>query len=161
MKKLCAVSGVILALTVVGCSSPPLNLAQVGPNPAGQSDYSKSGQLQVFSVTHTERDGNEYDINPAWQQHADYGIYTADGRHRIRYVSNSIGKYAQRPALVSLPAGRYIVRTEDRNYETVNVPVVIEVGRTTRVHLDGAWQPPTRINVVTTPSGSPVGWRSN
>jgi hypothetical protein len=97
--------------------------------------------------------------NPAWFQHANYTLYDQKGK-RVRQINNALGRYASRPATVSLPPGRYLVKTESSGYFRVKVPVAIVAGQTTRVHLDGQWHPTmaSAARVVTLPGGSPVGW---
>jgi hypothetical protein len=46
----------------------------------------------------------------------------------------------------------------------VRVPVLIERGRTTRIHLDDRWNIPAntpRSEFVWMPAGVPVGWRTS
>jgi hypothetical protein len=85
-----------------------------------------------------------------------------DGK-RIKHVFNSIGHYNEVPRTITLPPGEYLVRAETKNRMRVDVPVVIEQGRTTRVHLEAHWEPPTEITkaeLVSLPDGFPVGWRA-
>ncbi|MGA3266332.1 MAG: hypothetical protein ABSE16_05870 [Verrucomicrobiota bacterium] len=54
--------------------------------------------------------------------------------------------------------------SKGKDYLWVDVPVVIEAGRTTRVHLDDAWQLPPdapTTKLVSLPGGHPVGWRAD
>jgi hypothetical protein len=131
------------------------------------------GELQVFSSLEEESDnGSQASTDPIWHQHADYTIYDAQGKRVERQaqyavvarVDNTTGHYARAPRLVALPAGRYIVKAEAKDDFWAEVPVTIEPGRTTRVHLDGKWQPPanTRTNgLVSMPNGVPAGWRTD
>jgi hypothetical protein len=62
---------------------------------------------------------------------------------------------------VALPAGRYFVKAQGKDYLQVEVPITIERGRTTRVHLDDKWNLPAdtpKRELVSLPNGNPVGW---
>ncbi len=155
MKRISFLMGLGLSALWFGCASAPVVVATVGPNPAGLDHHARDGQLQVFSdlVGRTEGD------NPTWYQHKDYTIYDQQGR-RVEHVRNTVGYYARRPNLISLPPGKYVVRAEAKDYLFVKVPVVIESGRITKVHLDGDWQPSAadKQELVSLPTGIPVGW---
>jgi hypothetical protein len=158
MKGFVILSQAVLLSLLVGCSTTPVAVSPVGPNPNGQQNPAqKNGRLQVFSafVSHAEGD------NPTWHRHADYDLYTADGMHLMR-VDNAVGHYERAPRLVVLPPGKYMVEAAAQNYLRMEVPVVIESGRVTRVHLDGAWRQVVGMpnaEVVCGPDGRPVGWR--
>ena len=159
---LCAAS---VILFMVSCASHPITLAPVGPNPvAGGSASASAGQLQVFSSLDEESDNqNQGSKDPVWYQHTDYNVYDARGK-LVKHVDNTIGHYATTPRLVTLAAGHYIVRAQANDELSVNIPVVIERGRTTKVHLDENWRlPPStpKTEIVCDPSGYPVGWRAN
>jgi hypothetical protein len=157
MKSVPAIIGTALISLLVGCSTTPVAVAPVGPNPAGLNNHAANGQLEVYSALVGRSEGN----NPAWFQHADYTIYDQNG-NRVRYVMNTTGNYSKRPTVVSLPPGNYIVKTRAKDYFRVTVPVVIASGRTTRVHLDDSWRPEATASaaLVTLPSGNPVGWNA-
>jgi hypothetical protein len=101
--------------------------------------------------------------DPVWYQHSGYVIYNEQGK-RFKYVGNTTGKWEETPQTVSLRAGRYAVkaRAEGYGYGVVNVPVVIEPGKTTVVHLEHGWNPPpgSGTEIVSASSGYAVGWRS-
>jgi hypothetical protein len=148
---------------VVGCSSTPVALAPVGPNPGGPQRTASQGELLVFSSLVEQSDNqNQGSTDPTWFNHTDYGIYTVQGK-LVERVLNRAGHYTQAPRLVTLPAGHYVVKAEAKGYFRVEVPVTVEGGRTTRVHLDGNWKPPvdgSQKTVVSLPNGIPVGWRA-
>ena len=150
--------GAGLALLLTGCTSTPVVLAPVGPSPAAIGRAGSNGQLVVYSAWQGRTEGN----NPVWHQHSDYVLYDPQGR-RLRYVDNTVGNYERTPRVVTLPAGKYFVKAQAEDYLGVKVPVVIEPGRTTRVHLDGDWKPPVATpttELVSVPAGYPVGWRA-
>jgi hypothetical protein len=102
------------------------------------------------------------DGSPGWYRHTDYSIRDFHGK-LVAHVSNTTGHYATAPRSFTLPPGRYAVKAQARDYLWVTVPVTIEPGRTTRVHLDDNWTPPAdapQWEVVTTPDGKPVGWQA-
>jgi len=148
-----------MTLLLLGCSSTPVAVAPVGPNPAGGlTNNGGNGQLEVFSALKGRTEGN----NPTWYQHSSYFIYDGEG-NRLEWVDNSPGYYATAPRLITLPAGHYVVKAQAKDYFWVQVPVVIEPGRITKVHLDDAWQTPTgtpKTELVSVPAGYPVGWRA-
>lgn len=157
MKSVPAIAGAVLLSALFGCSSTPVAVAPVGPNPAGANTHAAAGDLEVYSALLGHSQGN----NPTWEQHADYIIYDQNG-HRVRYVRNAAGYYSRQPVVVSLPPGKYIVKTEAKDFFRVDVPVVVEAGRTTRIHLDDQWRPGSTAlaQIVTLPSGTPVGWNA-
>ncbi|MDB6022963.1 MAG: hypothetical protein JWQ04_2820 [Pedosphaera sp.] len=169
MKSVYWLMGTALAGLLAGCASTPVVLAPVGPNPAGVRSVASTGTLQVFSSLTAQNDDQMQSfldedsaaLNPSWNQHTDYKIYTLDGK-LVKRVDNTIGHYAEAPRRVALPPGRYLVKAQAQDYSLAEVPVKIERGRTTRVHLDDQWKPlanaPNR-GVVTLPNGNPVGWR--
>jgi hypothetical protein len=147
------------------CASHPITLAPVGPNPyAGGTSDVGTGQLQVFSSLAEQSDNqNQGSKDAVWYQHTDYNVYDARGK-LVKHVDNTVGHYEKAPRLVSLPAGQYIVSAQSRDALSVKIPVVIERGRTTKVHLDENWRlPPSTPNteVVSAPGGYPVGWRAD
>jgi hypothetical protein len=164
MKSVFCILGAGLIAALVGCATtPPVALAPVGPNPNGNESMAANGQLQVFSSLAQQSDNeNQGSTDPVWYQHTDYRIFTLDGK-LVRRVDNTIGHYERAPRLVSLPPGRYLVKAEAKDYYSVAVPVTIERGRTTRVHLDDKWTPPAdapKRGIVSTPAGNPVGWKA-
>lgn len=159
MKSVFFLLGTGLVSLLVGCSSTPVVLAPVGPNPVGPESMVSQGNLEVFSslVGRTEGD------NPTWYQHTDYYIYDLHGK-TVRHVDNTIGYYAKAPCRVALPAGKYLVKAKANDFSWVDVPVTIERGRTTRVHLADNWQVPTNTpqkELVSMPNGNPIGWRAD
>jgi hypothetical protein len=156
-----------LIVLLVGCVSTPVILPNaVGPNPfrGARMMTSDEGELQVFSnLAEQSDDENQGSTDFIWYQPTDYEIYDIHGT-RLKHVENTIGHYEKAPKTVSLPVGRYIVIAQARDYEQVKVPVTVERGRTTRVHLDGTWKPPMNTakgKLVRLPNGKPIGWRAN
>ena len=157
--------GVIPLVTC--CAPPPIALVPVGPGPfAGRSSSSGTGQLQVFSSLAEQSDDQNQEgsgASPIWYQHTAYTIYDTSGK-LVERVDNSLGHYSTAPRLVSRRPGSYTVRARASDCLSVSVPVVIEPGKTTKVHLDENWRPPPgtqNTEVVSAPDGNPVGWRAD
>jgi len=159
MKIFPVVLGIALSSGLIGCASRPVLLAPVGPNPNRYATEATTGKLQVFSQLEGESEGD----TPPWYQHTDYFVYNQGGGREVKRVENSVGHYAEAPPEVVLPAGNYIVKAMAANYVWVKVPVVIEPGRLTRVHLDSDWKAPSdapKTEIVSIPGGYAVGWSS-
>lgn len=96
--------------------------------------------------------------------HSGYKIYSLDGK-KVKHVSNKVGTYFEDPATVSLPPGEYKVLARATALGMVTVPVVIEAGKTTSVHLDGSELTGGRqisaSDFVRLPGGLIIGWRAN
>ncbi len=140
-----------------GCASePPIALAPVGPGPAASRPAMASGYLQVFSDTETHQIGDDNYYYP----HTGYSIHDQSGKV-VQYVPNHIGDMDEAPSLVNVPAGKYNIVARSASYGRVTVPVIIESGRTTVVHLDRDWKTTANNNsgqVVRLPDGEAVGW---
>ena len=138
--------------------SKPIALAPVGPDPQSGGATGKLGYLKVYSDREPIIEGD----NPIFYQHTEYRIYDARGKF-VKDVGNINGHFDTSPRLVPLPPGHYNVRARAKDYLSVVVPVVIELGRTTRVHLDDRWAYPRNepeSEFVFEPSGAPVGWKA-
>ena len=149
---------------LASCASQPITLAPVGPSPfAGGSSSIGTGHLLVFSsLAEQSDDQDQGSTDPVWYQHTDYNVYDAGGK-LVKHVDNTLGHYATSPRLVFLRPGNYTVRARATEGLSVNVPVVIEGGRTTKIHLDENWKPPAgtqKTEVVSAPGGYPAGWRA-
>lgn len=154
-----------MLLLLPGCVSRPMALSPVGPGPASQAapTSAESGRLQVFSATQVRSaDNTSADYNGYFYPHSSYEIKNDSGQ-TVKYVRNRASFMDQTPDVVKLPAGNYRVVAESTCCGLVSVPVVIEAGKTTRVHLDGNWLPPRRTppdQVVFLPDGEVAGWSS-
>jgi hypothetical protein len=98
--------------------------------------------------------------DPVWYQHSAYIIYDEQGK-RVRHVGNTVGKWDETPQIVTLPAGRYTIKARAEGCLAVKVPVLIETGKTTVVHLESGWRAPTAppgTDLVRAPAGYAVGW---
>ena len=95
--------------------------------------------------------------------HSGYKIYSADGKV-LKTVNNKVGSYVEDPPTVSLPPGHYTVVARASAFGIVTVPVVIEAGKTTFVHLNGSeltvGRQTATSEFVRLPDGLIVGWRA-
>jgi hypothetical protein len=158
---------VILAAAVVGmlagCSTTPTELREpVGPDPFADRSADHDGVLRVFTATDEE---NDVGFQTPYGQRTDYAIYDWNGRLLTHVRDNNKGHFDGTPRAMHLPPGIYRIRALAAVGlgEWISVPVVIESGRTTDVHLNGHWRPPAdspETALVHAPEGSPIGWRA-
>jgi hypothetical protein len=151
-----------LAVFLASCASTPHpnNLASVGPAPFAYPRSTPQGELLVYSALNT---GAATDQN-ATTHHSDYWIELPDGQ-RFKYVNNSVSTFSADPQAVALAPGRYNIAARAVNSGMVKVPVTIEAGKTTAVHLDGSKpatssKEPPESDWVRLPNGLLVGWRA-
>jgi hypothetical protein len=88
------------------------------------------GSLVVYSATDAFDDGDV-----PYYAHSSYTIYTAGGK-LFKNVENHISRSDEIPAVVTLPAGSYVIEARSERYGYVRVRVVIKAGRQTIVDLD-------------------------
>lgn len=154
-----------VAILLGGCatSNHGLLLDSVGPGPSsGATTGAGAGTLLVYSAYEANADFNSRDAHR--REFSDYRILNADGQLR-QWVHNNSGTMLQRPQQVELAAGIYRVEAEANGYGLVTVPVTIEAGRQTIVHLEGGFRWSGQIandqaSAVRLPDGEVVGWKS-
>jgi len=146
--------GLLCLLAICGCAPlHPLVLEQpVGPEAMAAADRD-AGALVVYSTNEPNPDDSPN------TPHTNYDLRTADGTF-VRHVLNQSGAFGWKAATLPLPAGRYRVVATASYYGLVDVPVVIEAGRTTVVDLNR--ESPARgrtaaAAAVRLPSGRVVG----
>jgi hypothetical protein len=142
---------------LAGCSSTPIKLDPVGPAPS--SAYVPNGWLKVFSATKSVPNGDDTYYYP----HQGYRIYTGSGK-LLEFVPNHIDNMDESATLLKIPAGKYEVLARSEPYNMIIVPVVIQAGKTTEVHLGAHWKAPSNAptnEIVYFPDGRPVGWKSS
>jgi hypothetical protein len=152
------ISGIFITL-LAGCASKPVALAPIGPRPGDRIAYVSTGHLRVFSDTKTREIGE----NSFYYTHTGYTIRDPSGKI-VQYVRNHVGSMDETPTLVTIPSGSYLVVAESSRYGRVTVPVKIQDGRTTVVHLDGDWKAASSVSsneVIRLPDGEAVGWRNS
>lgn len=177
MKKTCAKILILALLGTAGCVSSPSvsRLPGVGPAPSLAPASGSVGFLQVYSAR--ERvpiniNGEEFYWNGDYGRndflyrdaHTAYSLYSPTGQLLVQ-IPNAKGMNDADPTLLKLTPGDYQVKAEaaDDNgaISTVMVPVCVQAGLTTLVHLDGQWSVRTTgadDRWVRLANGSVVGW---
>jgi hypothetical protein len=158
--KIISLVGAIIIPVVAGCASNPLALATVGPQPGRPAAPGLQGSVQVFSATQTSNPIGDIGSASYFHPHSGYQIKAASGQP-VRFVFNHASDMDEWPDLVNLPPGHYQIEAQSACCGLVSVPVVIENGRTTVVHLDRNWSAPSHTpanQVVFLPNGESVGW---
>ena len=160
---LLAVAGAAMLLSGCATSNLGLVLDSVGPAPTTvASNNGTTGTLLVYSAYEVNPDFNSRDTHR--REFSDYRILNADGQLR-QWVHNNSGTMLQRPQQVELPPGAYRVESQANGYGLVTVPVTLEAGQETIVHLEGGvrWSGQFdnhQANAVRLPDGEIVGWKS-
>ena len=123
-------------LCLAGCANSSNNLTfdTVGPAPVSdQAPSPDTGSLLVYSAYEVNADFNNED--PYRHEYSNYRICTEDGK-LLQFVKNDNGTPMGNPNTIHLPAGKYRVLAHANGRGTVSVPVIIENGRITAVHLE-------------------------
>ncbi len=151
-----------LVPSLTACVSQPVALAPVGPRPLPWQHLLPSkgeGRLQVYTAT----EEYEWERDVPFFPHRDYQIYSTEGKY-LRRVWNSQTHEDETPAIVDLPAGKYLVRADAEFCGRVEIPVVIRPGELTRVVLQPGWKPSDGFAqadyLVQSPAGYFIGWRA-
>lgn len=144
------------ACVFVGCVHYQEVLEPVGPAPTVPVHAPAQGFLRVYTPTERYNDSDVY-----YYLHQDFRIYSLNG-HLVEYVRNADSNRDETPALTPLPVGTYKIRSWTRRSGIATIPVVIELGRTTDVYLDGSFEGSgaPRDAYVTLPTGEIIGWHS-
>ena len=156
--------GVAIISLLTGCASKPVVLPPVGPEPAAHgavAPKSSTGYLQVFTATEKSA-AIASDDNIFFNLHSGYDIQDQSGRN-LQFVPNHASNMDEWPDRVALSAGTFDIVAESSCCGQVRVPVVIQANKTTVVHLDRNWSPPSNIaacSLVYLPDGEAVGWSS-
>ena len=149
---------VATAALAASCASAPPTMVHetVGPGPTVVNQQ-HNGFLKVYSATESMAD----DDGPSLLKYTNYQIDAADGT-LFKEVPND----DQEPTRVILPKGAYTVVARSDTSGKVSVPVAIQTGKTTIVHLEREkdWkEAPAGIdsaNLVRLPNGQPIGFRA-
>jgi hypothetical protein len=177
MKNTCTKNFTLALLGAAGCAAPSKvsQLPGVDPTPSLAAPNADVGFLQVYSAR--ERlpiniNGEEFVWNNDYGRneflcgdaHTGYSLYSKDGQLLLQ-VPNARGMNDADPTLLKLAPGTYQVKAEAADFggdiSTVLVPVCVESGLTTLVHLDGNWDSRTTRTGdqwVRLANGSVVGW---
>jgi hypothetical protein len=167
MSQLRSIVLVVGAAWICGACAHSLDTLEVteavGPAPLLAST-GPTGFLRVYTPTE-----EFYDEQALYDLHRDFSILTPGGEI-LKHVRNADHRWDETPALVSLPVGSYRIRSRTLSGEIATVPVAVERGRTTNVHLDGSFAAPEAPSatlpsvaagpgdLVTLPDGGIIGW---
>jgi hypothetical protein len=158
LKFIIAAGSVVLPL-LASCAITPTPLASIGPGPVHKAWSGPEGYLQVFAATRKV----DADFHAYFDVHVGYDVDDASGK-TVKYVANHIADTDESVDTVSLPPGTYTVVARSTWCGLMRIPVVIERGVTTSIHLDGNnWWPPSRPEgnlLVFLPNGEAAGWKS-
>jgi hypothetical protein len=148
---------VLLSLCSCVTYSPYVVPEAIGPPPGARS-YGKEGMLQVYTSTAAVNDGGIQ-----YLPHTNYRIYSTNGSF-VKYVRNHTTLTDQRPQMVGLPVGNYLVTATSEGMGIVKVPVIILGSQLTAVYLDRS-QPKEaegadEKQLVHFPNGKVIGWRA-
>jgi len=144
-------------ILVTSCAVAPPTIVRetVGPQVA-VANSEGTGYLTVYSAS-IWTSGEDLTL----LTHTDYDIQNLDGSLFTRVINGA----DEEPARVTLPAGRYIVVAESDTAGTIRVPVAVETGRMTAVHLerkqdsDRAFAGIDSAGLVRLPDGQAIGVR--
>jgi hypothetical protein len=157
--KIIIIAGAMVLPLVGSCAITPTPLAPIGPESAQKAWSGSEGYLQVFTATQTV----DADFHSYYNVHVGYDVDDASGK-TVKYVANHISDIDESVDRVSLPPGTYTVVARSTWCGLVKIPVVIESGRATIIHLDGNnWWPashPSASQLVFLPNGEAAGWKS-
>ena len=137
-------------------------LEPVGPRSIQSTASNDRGTLVVFSAYDVTAAGvGDYEHR---HHYSDYKIFSPDGK-LLQIVHNDSNTVLREATPVKLPAGLYRVVAQANGYGVVTVPVVIEKGEVTTVHLEGGGPWKNKIahdqaGVVRLPDGQIVGYRA-
>jgi len=133
----------------------PVVLGPVGPAPLSLAARVPKGYLQIYTETETVQEGD----NMYYYPHTDCSACANNGTLVTR-VRSAIGRRDGNPAVAALPVGIYHVKALG-----LLVPVIIQRGKMTMVHLDGDWRPDRPReeiedeDLVQTARDGAIGWR--
>ena len=149
---------VATAVFVASCASAPPTIVHetVGPS-LEVVNQEHNGFLTVYSATAWTTD----DDGPSLLKYTNYQIDAADGT-LFKEVPND----DQEPTRVILPKGTYTVVAQSDTSGMVSVPVAVETGKTTVLHLEREkdWKDVAAgirsADLVRLPNGQPIGFRA-
>lgn len=151
------------ALLFSGCASHKALIVSspVGPPPQTKPATEQTGTLVVYSARDPKSNILEL---PYLCPHSDYAIYSSTGS-LVQKVHNSTDAVIEQPANVALPEGSYRVQAHAHGDQKVIIPVVIQAGRVTAVHLEPGASVQNDVALVQSdpvrlPTGEIVGWRA-
>jgi hypothetical protein len=151
----------VTGLLCWGCAghSPKMMIAAVGPSPSALERLPDKGTLLVYSALDLDNGNADIDL----RSHSSYKIFGEDLK-LVEKVYNQTGTHIADPRVISLLPGSYVVEARAAGIGYVQVPVVIEKGHRTVLHLDGSElstaNKASPTDVVTLPDGLIIGWKA-
>ena len=140
-----------------GCTTAPPTVIRDTVGPALARAQARNGTLMVYSGTAWMTNNDD---GPALLVHTSYEIGDRTDGALIKQVVNGDDE----PERVTLPEGHYTVVAQSDNFGTVIVPVAVEAGKTTALHLEREkdWRISTKAgtDLVRLPNGQPIGIRA-
>ncbi|MEO6750363.1 MAG: hypothetical protein ABIP85_01165 [Chthoniobacteraceae bacterium] len=129
-----ALPALAIALLLFGCTSPaPQHSVGNAPRKMSRAEQWKAaGWLQVFSE---QAWGRKAEGGPTSFVYSEYKVLTPGGKF-VMQVEN--GGPMEGPSVVRMDPGSYVVVAQAYKRGTVRVPVSIETGTTSVLHLDQA-----------------------
>jgi hypothetical protein len=124
--------GAAIITLLGGCVSGATALKPVGPDATSSVEANPQGRLQVYTPTQVAEDF----LRGNFTQLMAYDIRNESGK-RLMFVANQASGVEESPDQVMLPTGKYTIVADSADYGLVTVPMVIQSGKTTTVHLDG------------------------
>jgi hypothetical protein len=150
----------LLSLTSCALNRQTTLTTPVGPPPSAAVSRAQKGELAVYSALDY---GTPTDAEYSRRYHSGYKLLTADGTP-LKYIYNRLSTFSEDPERVTLPPGLYKITARASAFGSVTLPVLIEAGKTTSVHLDGSelsgWSRGTGSSFVSLPDGLVIGWRA-
>jgi len=141
-----------------GCAITTTPLTSIGPGRVNSAGRGPDGYLEVYTATRTV-DANFHNY---FDLHDGYDINDASGK-AVKYVDNHDSEIDEGVDRVSLPPGTYTIIARSAWCGLLKIPVDIERGKTTSIHLDGNnWSPtprPAADELVFLPNGEVAGWK--
>lgn len=165
MKTLHLLTLTLAATLVSGCAAGKngLVLNTVGPSPSqSMAAGSTNGTLLVYTAY--TRNADFFGRDSRRPEYSDYKIVSADGNLVLR-VHNNNGTILQDLKSVELAPGKYNIFARVNGYGHLAIPVMVEGGQTTVLHLEGgnSWPNEAAFNAtnsVSLPDGRIIGWKA-
>ena len=156
------VLSVAASILVAGCAVAPPTVVHetVGPQITASSG-GQAGYLTVYTSSFWITPPGDDEGNPTVLSYTDYDVRSPDGSLFKQVVNGQ-----DEPVRVMLPKGRYVVEAASDSAGMIDVPVSIETGRSTIVHLDRerdskeAFAGIPSNDLVRLPNGQAIGFRT-
>jgi hypothetical protein len=88
-----------------------------------------TGYLKIYTQSFEEK--GSYSDDPVYYAYKSYSIYTTKGEHVL-----DVEKSIEKPAIVKLPAGEYVIVSETKKNSIDSFSVMIESGKILEISND-------------------------